>query len=70
MNTTRPVGAVDTIWLNMDRPNNLMVVESLLWFDEPVDWQRLTAVIRRRLVERYPVFRQRPVPPSTPMIPR
>jgi WS/DGAT/MGAT family acyltransferase len=49
------------MWLNMDRPNNLMIVEALLWCDEPVDWARLTAVVRDRLVGRYPVFGQRPV---------
>jgi diacylglycerol O-acyltransferase / wax synthase len=57
----RPIGAVDTIWLNMDRPENLMVVESLITFDDPVDWDRLLDVVNRRLLDRYPVFSQRPV---------
>jgi diacylglycerol O-acyltransferase len=57
---------VDTIWLNMDRPNNLMVVDSLVFFDEPVDWDRLRTVLRERLVWRFPVFRQRPVVPAVP----
>lgn len=57
----RLVGPVDTMWLNMDRPNNLMVVDALVWTDAPVDWARLTAVVRERMVGRYPVFRQRPV---------
>jgi WS/DGAT/MGAT family acyltransferase len=55
------------MWLNMDRPNNLMVIDSVMWFDEPVDWPRLTAVVQRRLVDRYPVFHQRPVSPATPL---
>jgi len=63
----RSVGAVDTIWLNMDRPNNLMVIDGVMWFDEPVDWDRLVAVVSRRLVARYPVFRQRAVPPRVPL---
>ena len=29
----RPVGAVDATWLRMDRPGNLMVIESVVWFD-------------------------------------
>ena len=29
----RPIDPVDTIWLNMDRPNNLMVIESLMTCD-------------------------------------
>src|ERR1035437_2593004 len=30
----------DSAWLHMDRPTNLMVVTSVLWFDEPVDLER------------------------------
>jgi hypothetical protein len=63
----RPIGAVDTIWLNMDRPNNLMIIDSVMLFDEPVDWDRLTLMLRRRLVDRFPVFRQRPVDPAHPL---
>ena len=57
--THRPVGAVDAVWLNMDRPNNLMVIDSVMWFDEPVSWERLKRVVQTRLVEEYPVFHQR-----------
>ena len=67
MSRRRPVGAVDSIWLSMDRPTNLMVIDSLMWFDGPVDWERFTAVIQHRLVERYPVFHQRPVAASNPL---
>jgi diacylglycerol O-acyltransferase len=61
MTGRRPVGAVDTMWLNLDRPNNLMIIDSVMWFDEAVDWVRLTAVMEKRLIARFPVFRQRPV---------
>ena len=61
MNGRRPIGPVDTIWLNMDRANNLMVVDSVMFLDGPVDWDRLVEVARRRMIDRYPVFRQRPV---------
>jgi WS/DGAT/MGAT family acyltransferase len=54
----RTVGAVDALWLNMDRPANLMVIDSVMWFDEPVDWSRLTAIVEQRLLAKYPVFRQ------------
>jgi WS/DGAT/MGAT family acyltransferase len=60
MRSNRPVGAVDTMWLNMDRPNNLMVIDGVMWFEEQLDWDRVVAVIEERLVARYPVFRQRP----------
>lgn len=62
----RRIGPVDTIWLNMDRPNNLMVIDSLVFLDEPVDWHRLQVVLRERLLGRFPVFRQRPAAPSVP----
>ena len=62
----RSVGPVDTMWLNMDRPNNLMVIDGVMWFDETIDWERLRPVIQHRMIDRYPVFSQRPVPPSNP----
>lgn len=67
MSGRRTIGPVDTIWLNMDRPNNLMVIDSVMWTDEKLDWERLQAVVQRRLVDRYPVFRQVPIPPRTPI---
>jgi len=61
MSEHRPIGPVDAMWLNMDRPNNLMVIDSVMWFDETIDWERLGPLIQRRLVDRYPLFAQRPV---------
>lgn len=55
----RPVGAVDNIWLNADRPNNLMVIDAIMWFDEVVDWARFARVLQTRIVDHYPVFHQR-----------
>lgn len=60
------LSAADTAWLHMERPTNLMVVNSVLLFDQPVDWNRLKQVLRGRLVERYPRFRQRVVESSIP----
>jgi WS/DGAT/MGAT family acyltransferase len=51
----------DAAWLHMDRPTNLMIVNSVLWFDAPVDWARLRRVFLDRLVSRFDRFRQRPV---------
>src|SRR5665647_2869216 len=61
MSEHRRIGPVDAMWLNMDRPNNLMVIDSVMWFDETIDWERLGPLIQRRLVDRYPLFSQRPV---------
>jgi WS/DGAT/MGAT family acyltransferase len=60
----RPMGAVDTVWLTMDRPDNLMVIDAVMMLDRPVDEQRLREVLDERLVRRYPVFSERVVPPS------
>jgi diacylglycerol O-acyltransferase / wax synthase len=48
----------DAAWLHMDRPTNLMVVNALLWFEEPVEVERVTEIVRSRLVEPFPRFRQ------------
>jgi diacylglycerol O-acyltransferase len=53
------MSTADAAWLRMDRPTNLMIVNSVLWFDEPVDWERCKAVILDRLVARFDRFRQR-----------
>jgi diacylglycerol O-acyltransferase len=65
----RPIDPVDTIWLNMDRPNNVMVIESLMTFADPMDWERLLATYRERVLDLYPVFRQRPVFSRVPLLP-
>src|SRR5512132_235972 len=62
MQTTQMTNA-DAAWLRMDRPTNLMVVNGMLWFDEPVDTDLARQVIRERLVERFPRFRRRVVEP-------
>jgi WS/DGAT/MGAT family acyltransferase len=43
----------------MDRPTNPMVVNALVWFDAPLDWELVKGVISRRLVEQFPRFRRR-----------
>ncbi|WP_309890454.1 wax ester/triacylglycerol synthase family O-acyltransferase [Archangium sp.] len=53
--------SADAAWLQMEEPTSLMVITAVLWFDGPLDWERLTEVVRERLVERYPRFRQRVV---------
>ena len=54
----------DAAWLHMDRPTNLMVVNALMWFDEPLDVDRAREVVRTRLVERFPRFHRRIAEPS------
>ena len=57
------MSSVDAAWLRMEEPANLMMITAVLWFDEPPDWERLKAVVRERMVERFPRFRQRVVLP-------
>ena len=64
---TRPIGPVDTIWLNMDRANNLMVVSSVMFLEPVPDWDKVEKRIRTRVIDRYPVFQQRPVPSRMPL---
>jgi diacylglycerol O-acyltransferase / wax synthase len=49
---------VDTAWLRMDRPNNLMMIVSLLILDGPVDSNRLIRLLDQHLTA-IPRFRQR-----------
>ena len=61
------LSSADTAWLHMDRPTNLMVINSLLLFDAPVDWERVKQITQRRLVDRYTRFRQRVVESRLPL---
>jgi diacylglycerol O-acyltransferase / wax synthase len=61
--------SADAAWLHMDRPTNLMVINTVLLFDEPVDWNRLKQITQERLVDRYPKFRQRVVESRLPLQP-
>ncbi len=51
------MGVQDALWLEMDKPGNLMVVDSLFWTATPIDWDRYRDVVKERLWDRYPVFR-------------
>lgn len=57
MSERQRLGVQDALWLEMDRPTNLMVVDSLIWTATPVDWKRFGAVVQERMWDRYQVFR-------------
>ena len=62
MNSHEPreaMSSVDKAWLRMDRPTNLMIINSVMLFDEVLDFAHFQAVCEHRLVEPYPRFRQR-----------
>ncbi|HEY0555735.1 MAG TPA: wax ester/triacylglycerol synthase family O-acyltransferase [Thermoanaerobaculia bacterium] len=58
-----PLSAVDHAWLRMDEPSNLMIINGALVMDEPVSFDRLKAMMRRRLLPIHR-FRQRIVYPQ------
>src|SRR6478752_154941 len=53
--------AGDAAWLHMDRHTNRLIVNSVMWCDEPLDWARVREVLRVRLLDQYPRFTQRVV---------
>jgi diacylglycerol O-acyltransferase / wax synthase len=59
----QPLPAADAAWLHMDRGANPMVVNAVILFDEPLDWQRAREVLLERMVERFPRFSQRVTEP-------
>ena len=52
-----PLSAVDHAWLRMDEPSNLMIINGVLVMDEPASFDRIKALLRRRLLP-IPRFRQ------------
>ncbi|HQR47356.1 MAG TPA: wax ester/triacylglycerol synthase family O-acyltransferase, partial [Thermoanaerobaculia bacterium] len=65
---SEPLTAVDTAWLHMEEPTNLMMVTGFLAFDEVLDFGRLTRLMQERLL-RAPRLTQRVVEPRLPFAP-
>ena len=55
-----PMSRVDTAWLRMERATNLMMITSVMMFEESMDIDRLKRVVRNRFLA-YPRFRQKAV---------
>jgi WS/DGAT/MGAT family acyltransferase len=49
-----PLSPVDTAWLHMEDPTNLMMVTGLFLLDGPLDRELLCATLRERMAERFP----------------
>lgn len=58
------ISGIDTAWLRMERPTNLMMITGVMVLSEPLAYRRLQEVIATRFL-KYPRFRQRPVQKST-----
>ena len=52
------MSSVDTAWLRMDTPTNLMMIVGVMMFSSPVDFARLKRTLEFRFL-RYQRFRQR-----------
>lgn len=59
-----PMSGVDTAWLRMERPTNLMMITGVLMFETPMALAKLRQVIRQRFLA-YPRFRQKAVETAT-----
>lgn len=55
---TEPLSSVDTAWLRMEDPTNLMMITGLLIFDTPLSLEQLRQTVEQRLL-RFRRFRQR-----------
>jgi len=61
------MSAIDAAWLRMDRPTNLAIITSALWFARPIDWEAVEELLRERLLDRFPRFSQRAMEPRIPI---
>ena len=50
------LSANDSLWLNMDSPENLMVIETVMWFHHRLDPDAVIRQVQERVVDRYPIF--------------
>ncbi len=59
-----PMSRVDTAWLRMERPTNLMMITGVMMFETPMDIKTLRRVIQQKFLA-YPRFRQKAVDAPT-----
>jgi diacylglycerol O-acyltransferase len=59
MTKREKMSPIDTAWLRMDRPSNLMMIVGILGFKEPINFERLKQTLDYRLTSRFRRFRQR-----------
>lgn len=58
---------VDTAWLSMEEPTNLMMVNAVITFDQPLEMERVRRLMQYRFL-RHERFRMRVVRPSVPFL--
>jgi len=55
-----PISKVDTAWLRMEQPTNLMMINGVIIFDGPLDYERVLETIEQRFLT-FRRFRQKAV---------
>jgi hypothetical protein len=61
--TIERMSGADAAWLHMDRPENLMIVNTVLSLETTPDWNVVLDLLQERFIERHERFRQRAVDP-------
>jgi diacylglycerol O-acyltransferase len=61
MESRTTMSTQDALWLTMDRPNNLMLIDGVMLLSENPGMDRVREVIKERVRDRFPVFSRRPV---------
>jgi hypothetical protein len=62
----KPLANVDTAWLRMEDPTNLMMITGMMTFDTPIPYETYKKVIEQRLL-RFERFRQKVVHSGPPI---
>lgn len=55
-----PISKVDTAWLRMEQPTNLMMITGIMTLDDQIDYERLVQTVRNRFLS-FRRFRQKAV---------
>ena len=55
-----PISKVDTAWLRMEQPTNLMMINGVLTLEGPLDYEKLLETIEQRFLT-FRRFRQKAV---------
>ncbi|MCO5207533.1 MAG: wax ester/triacylglycerol synthase family O-acyltransferase [Anaerolineae bacterium] len=64
----QPMSGIDTAWLHMDRATNLLIINTLMTFPEPLDIAKVRDIMEERLLY-YDRFRQRITHSWVPLTP-
>ncbi len=61
MGSRTPMSVQDALWLTMDRPNNLMIIDGVIVLAGKPGYEAVLDVVRTRVSDRFPVYRRKPV---------